>query len=109
VVKHSLKIDGCCVYREDIISCVCEKTSLSKKDITEKMKLKEYVIARKAIVILSDKYVEVSNNELARLLNLSSSATSKIKAEKKHIDFEVADIVSHVNDELRERMEKLQA
>ncbi|QNO14368.1 hypothetical protein HYG86_06065 [Alkalicella caledoniensis] len=60
-------------------------------------------------MILSDKYVEISNNELARLLNLSPSATSKIKAEKKRLDIKVADIVRQVNDELKERMEKLQA
>ncbi|QNO14352.1 transposase [Alkalicella caledoniensis] len=94
---------------DDIINCVYEKTGLSKKELTEKTKLKEYVIARKAIVILSDKYVEISNNEVARLLNLSPSATSKIKAEKRRLDIEVADIVRQVNDELKERMEKLQA
>ena len=74
---------------EDIIKYVCEKTSLTIEEITRKTKLKKIVTARKAIIVLSDKYNEITNRDLSKILNISSSVISRIKGEKIDTDIEL--------------------
>jgi hypothetical protein len=83
---------------EDIIKYVCEKTSLTIEEITRKTKLKKIVTARKAIIVLSDKYNEITNRDLSKILNISSSVISRIKGEK--IDTGTSELIDEVIGEL---------
>lgn len=65
---------------DEIIETICLNENLSINDVTRRTKLQKIVEIRKAIVLLSEKYCDISNTELAAKLNLSPSMISKIKS-----------------------------
>ncbi len=67
---------------DDLIQIICRNENISTELITKKDKTQIISNARKAIIILSDKYCMISNTELAKHLNLTPSMTSRIRAKK---------------------------
>lgn len=65
---------------DELIEIVCKVGEVKKEDIIKRTKIKKYSDVRKAIVLLSEKYVEISNTELAKKLNIAPSMVSKIKS-----------------------------
>jgi len=65
---------------DEIIKNVCNNENVTIDDITKRTKVRRISDIRKAIVILSDKYSNVTNKELAKRLNLSLSMISRIKS-----------------------------
>lgn len=65
---------------DELIEIVCKVGEVKKENIIKRAKIKKYSDVRKAIVLLSEKYVEISNTELAKKLNIAPSMVSKIKS-----------------------------
>jgi len=65
---------------DEIIKTVCCNEKVSINEVTKRTKLQKIVDIRKAIVLLSERYCDTSNIELAVKLNLSPSMISKIKS-----------------------------
>lgn len=65
---------------DEIIEKVCTYENVTITEITKKTKIQKISDVRKAIVLLSEKYCNISNKILAQKLNLSPSMISKIKS-----------------------------
>ncbi len=65
----------------DIVDAVCEYYNITRGEISLKVRTSRFVEARKTVVFLAKKYSEVSNKELAQILNLSQPAISNIIAD----------------------------
>jgi len=65
---------------DKLIETVCIKENVSIGEITRRTKVQRISDIRKAIVLLSERYCNISNIELASKLNLSQSMISKIKS-----------------------------
>ena len=64
----------------EIIEAVCVNENVTVIDITKKTKVQKISDIRKAIVLLSEKYCDVSNKLLSQKLNVSPSMISKIRS-----------------------------
>lgn len=78
---------------DDLIELVCRNEGISKELIINKDKTQKVSNARKAIIILSNKYCSISNIKLAEHLNLAPSMTSRIKAKRFKQTAKVEDII----------------
>lgn len=66
------------VSLEEIIKKIEKICEIKIDDLRKKSRVQKYADTRKAIIILSNKYSDVSNKELGILLNMTESAVSKI-------------------------------
>lgn len=73
IEKKRLKID-------ELIELVCKVEEVKREDIIKRTKIQRYSDIRKAIVLLSEEYVDITNTELASKLNIPLSMVSKIKS-----------------------------
>jgi REP element-mobilizing transposase RayT len=62
----------------DIIDRVCKITDLSIEEIAAKKRTQRLVDARKAVIILSKRYTNLTNKEIANRLNISEPTVSNI-------------------------------
>ncbi len=65
---------------DEIIDEVCINENVTINDITKRTRIQKISDIRKAIVLIGDKYCNISNKILSQKLNLSSSMISKIKS-----------------------------
>ena len=65
---------------DEIIEEVCINENVTIEDITKKTRVQRISDIRKAIVLLSESYCNVSNKLLSQKLNVSSSMVSKIRS-----------------------------
>lgn len=65
---------------DEIIEEVCFNENVTISEITKKTRIQKISDIRKAIVLLSEKYCNVSNKLLSQKLNLSPSMISKIES-----------------------------
>ncbi|MDD4766200.1 MAG: transposase [Desulfotomaculaceae bacterium] len=65
---------------DEIIEKFCAYEHVTVSELTKKSKTQKVSDVRKAIVLLSEKYCNISNTLLAKKLNLSPSMISKIKS-----------------------------
>ncbi len=70
---------------KDIKKEVCKLTGISEEEIMIKNRVRRFVEARKALVILSKKYCDISNKVIAKDLNLSEPSISKIIRESQKV------------------------
>ncbi|MFX4263665.1 transposase [Pelotomaculum propionicicum] len=77
---------------DEIIEKVCTYENVRISEITKKTKIQKISDIRKAIVLLSEKYCNISNTLLAQKLNLSPSMISKIKSGENKGTF-VSDVI----------------
>ncbi|EOD00300.1 transposase [Caldisalinibacter kiritimatiensis] len=81
---------------DELIEKVCEICEVKIEDIVKRTRIKRYSDIRKAIVLLSEEYVNISNENLANKLNISSSMVSKIRSGASKRNKEVNKIVELV-------------
>lgn len=65
---------------DEIIEQVCMNENIGVSEITRRTRTQRISDIRKAIVLLSERYCNIMNKELAEKLNLSPSMVSKIKS-----------------------------
>jgi ribosome-binding protein aMBF1 (putative translation factor) len=65
---------------DDIIAEVCKEAEVLLEDIVRRIKIQKYSDVRKAIIILCERHLNLSNAELARKLNIPPSMISKIRS-----------------------------
>lgn len=70
---------------KDIKKEVCKLTGIKEEELIVKNRVQRFVEARKALVILSKKYCDISNKEIAKDLNLSEASISKIIKESQRV------------------------
>lgn len=83
-----------------IIKCVCEIMGLSIDEMIQKTKVNECVLARKAVVLLTDRYSQIPNKELSKKLNLSPTSTSRIRRERPEKGSELSCLLDLVSKNL---------
>jgi len=64
----------------EIINIVCELEGICVQEVIKRSKIRKYSDIRKAIVLLSEKYFNITATELAGNLNIPLSMVSKIKS-----------------------------
>ncbi len=79
---------------DKIIKDICINENVTVNDITKRTRIQKISDIRKAIVLLSEKYCNVSNKILAQKLNLSSSMISKIKSGNSKGTTYVGDVIN---------------
>jgi putative transposase len=83
---------------EVIIDEVCKTAEVSLEEIVRRTKMQKYSDIRKAIVILSERYADVSNKELSKRLNIPPSMVSKIRSGECHGSYIVDDLISIIEN-----------
>lgn len=78
---------------KDIKKEVSKLTGVSEEEMMRKNRVQRSVDARKALVILSKKYCNISNREIAEDLNLSESSISKIIRESEKLKEKIKVII----------------
>ena len=80
---------------EDVKNKVCKLTGINEEEIIIKNRAKRFVEARKALIILSKKYCDISNKEIAKDLNLSEPSISKIIIESQRMSERIKVIIDN--------------
>jgi len=83
---------------KDLKKEVCKLVGISEDEIVRRNRVKRFVDARKALVILSKKYSDISNKEIAKDLNLSEPSISKIIRESQRLTEKIKVIISSFED-----------
>ncbi len=78
---------------------VCKLTGINEDEIMRRNRVQRFVDARKALVILSKKYCDISNREMAKDLNLSEPSISKIIRESQKVTGRIKVIIEHFEDD----------
>ncbi|WP_432667173.1 transposase [Wukongibacter baidiensis] len=78
---------------EELVNSICDQEDIEIKDIRKRSRVKTLSDLRKAIVLLSEKYCELSNKKVADTLKLNPSMVSKIKNDAVAINEEVISIM----------------
>ena len=78
---------------EDIKKKVCKLTGINEEEIIIKNRVQRFVEARKTLIILSKKYCDISNKEIAKDLNLSEPSISKIIIESQRMSERIKVII----------------
>jgi len=77
-----------------LIEKICIQENIEISEVKTKRRIRKLSNLRKAIILLSEKYCNVRNKELAKELNLDASMVSKIKNESEMKNKEVDNIVN---------------
>ncbi len=93
ITEHEKPAQEDTLSLDDLIELICHNENISSALIFNKDKTQKVSNARKAIIILSDKYCSISNTKLAEHLNLAPSMTSRIKAKRFKQTARVKDII----------------
>ena len=83
---------------EDLKKEVCKVTGINEEEIMLRNRVQRFVDIRKSLVILSKKYCDISNKEIAKDLNLSESSISKIISESQNVAERIKVIIEHFED-----------
>ena len=84
---------------EDLKKEVCKVTGINEEEIMLRNRVQKFVDIRKSLVILSRKYCDISNKEIAKDLNLSESSISKIISESQNVAERIRVIIEHFEDD----------
>ena len=87
------------VSYEDLKKEVCKVTGINEEEIMLRNRVQRFVDIRKSLIILSKKYCDISNKEIAKDLNLSESSISKIINESQNVAERIKVIIEQFEDD----------
>ena len=86
---------------ERLVLEICEIERIDLDDINKKLRFRKVVNIKKALILLIDRYCEVTPKKIVQRLNISESMISKIKSGVSKCTTEVEEIMKrwerHVN------------